>query len=268
MILRWFVLCLLLFCFGCNTVPPEHLRTFHDAQSAFDAEEYRRSAVLYEQLLNHGVRSGTVYYNLGNAWAKAGDSVRAVAAYYVAQRYIPGDPHLEANLHAVLTSHGGIMPSPENSLVVFLFFWQNWIGYDAKIWISIVCAAGTFLGGVLCLFGRSKRLRHSTIIAAALTAIALTSAGYDWYRFEYVKRVIVTTEVLPRKGNSEQYEPAFVSPISFGASAVILDERNGWYLLRFSNGQEGWLPQSQTFPLPIYTKKLFANVTAALALSL
>jgi SH3-like domain-containing protein len=52
---------------------------------------------------------------------------------------------------------------------------------------------------------------------------------------------------LPRKGNSEQYEPAFVSPVPFGTPAVVLDERNGWYFLRFSNGQEGWLLESQTF---------------------
>jgi len=249
MILRGFVLCFSLFCFGCRAVPPEHLRTFHDAQSAFDAEEYRQSAALYEQLLDQGVRSGVIYYNLGNAWAKADDPVRAVAAYYHAKRYIPNDPHLNANLQTVLTNNGGTMPPPENSFVDLIFFWQNLIGFHAKIWGSLVLTALTFLGGVLCLFRQSKRLKRFSISSAILAAIALTSVGYDWYRFEGIEQVMVTANVLLRKGNSEQYEPAFVSPIPFGTSAVILDERGDWYFLRLSNGQEGWLPCSQTFRL-------------------
>lgn len=246
MFIRLFFLCCLLICFGCGAVPTEPLRTFQDALSAYEAGEYRQSAALYEQLLDQGVRSGAVYYNLGNAWARADEPVRAIAAYYLAKRYIPNDPHLNANLRAVLMSNGGTLPS-ESPLIESLFFWQNWIGCTAKIWGSLTLAALTLLGGVFCLFRRSKWLKRETIGAAILTVIAVSSVGYDWYRFECVERIIVTVDALPRKGNSEQYEPAFVSPIPFGTLAVVLDERSGWYVLRFPNGQEGWLPHSQTF---------------------
>ena len=249
MFIRCFFLCFLLMCLGCNTVPPEHIQTFQDAQSAFDTEDYRAAATLYQQLLDQGVRSGMVYYNLGNAWAKTGEPVRAVAAYHRAKRYMPNDPHLNANLRTVLTNNGGMMSSPENSLVNTLFFWQNWVGCSAKIWSSLTLAGLTFLLGMLYLFRQSKWLKRCLVGLAMFTAIALASAGYDWYRFDRVERIIVTTDVLPRKGNSEQYEPAFVSPIPFGTPAIILDERSSWYLLRFSNGQEGWLPQTQTFPI-------------------
>ena len=118
-------------------------------------------------------------------------------------------------------------------------------------------AALTFLGGVFCLFfgaarkqgGVSSTAVKTTIGLAVFTLIALASVGYDWYRFDVVERIVITTNAVPRKGNSEQYEPAFVSSIPFGTVAVALDERNGWYLLRFPNGQEGWLPYSQTFRL-------------------
>ena len=255
--MRYFFLCFTLLCVGCNVVPPERIQIFQDAISAYEAGEYRQSAALYEQLVEQGVRSGTVYYNLGNAWAKTDEPVRAVAAYYLAQRYIPNDPRLNANLRAVLASNGGAPPSSETSLVAYLFFWQDWVGINAKIWGSIVFAVLTFLGGVSCgLPGGSRRpaLMRTTIFVTILTAIALASTGYDWYRFEAVERIIVTTNAMPRKGNSEQYEPAFVSPIPFGTLAVILDERNGWYSLRFSNGQEGWLPYSQTFRLRYQTE--------------
>jgi len=230
-------------------VPPEKERIFQDALSAYEAGEYRQSAALYEQLLDQDMHSGTVYYNLGNAWVKADEPVRAIAAYSLARRYIPNDPHLNANLRAVLTNNGGTPLSSDGSLVDSLFFWQDWWGIHAKIGVSVTLAVLTFLGGVLCLFRQSKWLRHGTICLTVVTAVALSSVGYDWYRFEAVERVIVTESTVPRKGNSEQYEPAFVSPIPFGTLAVILDERSGWYALRFANGQEGWLPHAQTFRL-------------------
>jgi len=247
--MRYLFLCFfILICFGCNGVPPERVQTFQEALSAYEAGKYRQSAALYERLIDQGVRSGTIYYNLGNSWARADEPIRAVAAYYLAKRYIPNDPHLNANLRAVLTSNGGT-PPPEKSLIGSLFFWQDWVGYPAKIHVSILLAALTFAGGVLCLYRRSKGLRRGIIGLAVFTAIALASAGYDWYRFEGVERIIVTTDALPRKGNSEHYEPAFLSPIPFGTLAIVLDERSGWYSLRFPNGQEGWLPHSQTFRL-------------------
>jgi tetratricopeptide (TPR) repeat protein len=240
-----FFLCFLLLCFGCRAVPPEQLQTFQNAQSAFDAGEYRQSAALYETLLEQGVRSGTIYYNLGNAWAKADEPVRAVVAYSLAKRYLPNDPHLNANLRTVLLNHGAVPPPSDSSGLIL--FWQDWIGIDTKIWGSLALAALTFLGGVFCLFGQFQGLKRYFIGVAILTVIALVSVGYDWYRFEGV--VLVAAEALPRKGNSEQYEPAFVSPIPFGTQAVVLDERNGWYSLRFPSGQDGWLPQSHTVHL-------------------
>jgi len=248
--MRFLLLYLLILCLGCNAAPPERVRIFQDAQSAYDAGNYRQAAVLYEQLIGQGMRSGTVYYNLGNAWARADEPVRAVAAYYLAKRYIPNDPHLSANLRTVLTNNGGVPPPTESSLIGSLFFWQNWIGTDTKMWTSLVLVVLTFVGGVPLLWRGRGGLKRATIVLILLTAVALASTGYDWYRFESVERIIVaTTDALPRKGNSEHYEPAFVSPIPFGTLAVILDERSGWYSLRFPDGQEGWLPHSQTFRL-------------------
>ena len=245
MFLRWFFPCFLVVCFGCNTLPSEHLQTFQNALSAFDAEDYPLSINLYQQLLKDGVRSGAVYYNLGNAYVKADKPLHAIATYYLARRYTPNDPHLNANLLAVLTDNGGLPPSAENSLIDSLLFWQNSVGLNAKMWGALLLATSTFVLGGIHLFRQFPLLKRCFIASAMLTVIALVSVGYDWYRYDGVEQVIVAQGGVPRKGNSEEYLPTFVSPVPFGTRAVILDERGGWYLLRFSNGQEGWLPQSQ-----------------------
>ena len=111
--MRILFLGLSLLCFGCSVASPERARTFQDALSAYEMEDYRQSAALYEQLLGQGLRSGTVYYNLGNAWARTDEPVRAVAAYYLAKQYIPNDPRLNANLRYVLISNGGHRRRPK-----------------------------------------------------------------------------------------------------------------------------------------------------------
>jgi hypothetical protein len=233
--------------FGCSSRPNEEtLQIFAEAQSAFDAADYHKAAKLYQMLIDKGIKSGPLFYNLGNAWAGAEEPGKAVAAYYTAQRYMPHDPYLTANIQTLLASSGGGAVEKETALIEHLLFWQNWISSRSKIGISLVLVSMTFLCGVALCFFRLKWLRRATLTLLVLTWVAVGSTGYDWYRFDCVQHAAVTINgAMPRKGNSEQYEPVFTTPIPFGTPTVVLDERKDWVRLRFSSGQDGWLPKDQ-----------------------
>ncbi|MDR0520329.1 MAG: hypothetical protein LBH00_00595 [Planctomycetaceae bacterium] len=232
--------------FGCSSSSKE-FAAFHDAQSAFESGAFLQAADLYQDLAGQGFKSGAVYYNLGNTWAKAGEPGKAAAAYLLAKRYIPNDPQLNANLQEVLKENGGLPAVSEKPLFEHIFFWQNSIGIQTKIAVSLFFSVLTFFGGVLALFWKKQRLKQIVFYAVLLTLLTVCSAGYDWYRYDFLRNVIVVEKnAMPRKGNSEQYEPVFVSPILFGTTATVLDERSEWYFLRFPGGLEGWLPKIQT----------------------
>jgi hypothetical protein len=63
--------------------PGTRQRTFVRALEVFDAartsQDYRESAALLESLLADGFRNGAVYYNLGNAYFRAGEYGRSIA---------------------------------------------------------------------------------------------------------------------------------------------------------------------------------------------
>jgi len=65
--------------------PGSRERTFVRALEVFDAAktsgDYRESAALLESLLADGLQSGAVYYNPGNAYFRAGEYGRSIAAY-------------------------------------------------------------------------------------------------------------------------------------------------------------------------------------------
>ena len=97
----------LLACAGCGrSASLDTARTFQRAQEVFDQaqspEDYLKAAAIYESIRAGGVVSGAVLYNQGNAYMRAGQRGRAVAAYREATRYRPRDPYLLANLKFAL----------------------------------------------------------------------------------------------------------------------------------------------------------------------
>jgi tetratricopeptide (TPR) repeat protein len=240
---------------GCSTLPEDQaVRMFLEAQDAFERaeklptenqpKEFYRVATMFQHLIDQGIQSGSIYYNLGNAWLRAEEPGRALAAYHLAQRYLPLDPYIASNKQIAL---GNAAPlEPPTPIIEYVFFWQNSIGCREKVLYSILLAVVTFISGVFYLFARYRWLRRFVTTLLVFTIIAVCSTAYDWYRFEWIRHAVIATEnAEPRKGNSEQYEPLFTTPIPFGTTVIVLDERNDWIRLRFSSGQDGWLPKSQ-----------------------
>ena len=87
---------------------------FQAAQQAFDdarkPEEFAKAAMLDQEILDRWGMSGAVLYNQGNAWMQAGQPGRAVASYRLAQRYLPRNPRLDANLLSALGSDSPAVP--------------------------------------------------------------------------------------------------------------------------------------------------------------
>src|SRR5271166_5963910 len=116
--------------------PGTRERTFVRALEVFDAAkapaDYRESAALLESLLADGFRNGAVYYNLGNAYFRAGEYGRSIAAYRKAKPYRPRDPYLEANLRQALSVAPGRLPEPPAPWWRHVLFWSGWLSFPEK----------------------------------------------------------------------------------------------------------------------------------------
>ncbi len=235
--------------------PSEADRLFANAQTLFEqadampkegktskTEAFRRVALMYQKIVDDGVRSGAVYYNQGNAWVRADEPGRAIAAYRSAQRYLPLDPYVAANLRSVL----GSIPEQPKPLLEYVFFWQDWIGYPQKFRGALLLGLLTALCATVFLFYPRRWLRRVAFVGLSLTFLMSASAVYDWYRFDYLRHAVVAVpQAVPRKGNSLQYEPAFKTPLTLGSSGIVIDRRGDWVHLRFEGDQDGWLTQEQ-----------------------
>jgi tetratricopeptide (TPR) repeat protein len=232
---------------GCvRGINPQQTEQFQAAQKAFDSavkpEDFVKVAAMYQELLDPPNRfiSGEVYYDLGNAWMRAKQPGRAIAAYRQAERYLPRDPHREENLREALKAE----PDAHRPILETILFWQNWLSYPEKFYLATVAIALTLLLATCMLFTPRRSLKRLTLALAAFSLLAVFSAGYDFWRFDYIKHgVTIESDVTARKGNAESYEPALTENLSEGTEFRLLDRRPNWLLIRLPGGQEGWIPE-------------------------
>src|SRR5262245_61976570 len=157
--------------------PGRRERTFVRALEVFDAskspQDYRESAALLESLLADGFRNGAVYYNLGNAYFRAGEYGRSIAAYRKAKPYRPRDPYLEANLRQALSTAPGHLPEPPPPWWTHVLFWHGWLSFPEKAYATF---AGFLLAAVVAGAALLLRRPHAYWISAALviTAVVLS----------------------------------------------------------------------------------------------
>ena len=230
--------------------PGTRERTFVRALEVFDAAktpaDYRESAALLESLLSDGYRNGAVYYNLGNAYFRAGEYGRSIAAYRKAKTYRPRDPYLEANLRQALATAPGRLPEPSPPWWSHVLFWSGWLSFPEKAYGAF---AGSLLGSLMACAGLLLRRPRLYWLAASLVLIAAVfslDAGLTYADFAGARHGVVTHETIARKGIGKDYEPAFDQPLKDGAEFTVLSENGDWIFGHFEGIGDGWLRREHT----------------------
>jgi tetratricopeptide (TPR) repeat protein len=220
-------------------------RTFVRALEIFDAAktpaDYRESAALLESLLTDGFRNGAVYYNLGNAYYRAGDYGRSIAAYRKAKPYRPRDPYLEANLRQALSVAPGRLPESPAPWWRHVLFWSGWFSLPEKAYAAFggfVLAGLTTCAALLLRWPRAYWISAALVIIAAVLSL---DAGLAYTDVAWSRHGVVTHETIARKGIGKDYEPAFDQPLKDGAEFTVLSENGDWVFGHFEGIGDGWL---------------------------
>ncbi len=231
---------------GClETVNLHAAQKLQAAQQAFDEArtpaDFAAAAALYQEIIDsHGV-SGAVLYDQGNAWMRAGQPGRAIAAYRQALRYLPRNPYL---IHNLSVARGFDAPTTRRPVIETILFWQNWLSYPEKFYLAALAALATFAVATLGLFVARRTLRRVAWVGLVLTGVLALSAAYDWNRFDNTLHgVVIAPQTVARKGNGVDYEPAFKEKLSETTEFRVLERRGDWLLIRLPGGGEGWIEE-------------------------
>ncbi|MFH1007230.1 MAG: tetratricopeptide repeat protein [Candidatus Latescibacterota bacterium] len=219
---------------------------FVRAGKAYEAEQYEEAVAAYEEIAGMGVADGRVYYNLGNAYFKAGQLGKAILSYERARRLLPRDEDLSANLRFVRQLKvDKDPPEDRNVLLRFALACYEGVGLDALTMGASVLyfMIMLFVSGWIW-YGRRFRLAFLTallFLGAALIPIGGALAG-KIHAHAYVKEaIVISDEVTARSGPGPEHTKIFVL---HEGTKVRLERRDGdWALVRLESGIRGWLEQ-------------------------
>ena len=219
----------------------EFLRSLELFDSAKTPEDFRASADVLEALVAEGFCSGAVYYNLGNAYYRAGAFGRAILNYRKAKPYRPQDPLLEANLQQSLLSAPGKLSEPTKPWWIHVLFWTESLSYPTRIKALLACLTLTPILAFIAVLFRRRSFLFVAGGCGLVGMLLLLDATLNSPERTNASRAVITGETIARKGIGKDYEAAFNSPLKDGAEFEVIQETNGWTFGHFSGIGDGWV---------------------------
>lgn len=227
-----------------------------EAQRAFDrgselrrsnpqaaAEAFTEAADRFQLLVDAGVRNGRLFYNLGNASLQAGRLGRAIVNYRRAEKLLPGDGRVEANLRVARElRRNQIAAGGEQALLRALFFWHY--GWTPRTRFALGLAAYVLFWLMLAarLWAPRFRWRFALLpVLAVWLALGASLAVEAWGGDSRREGVIVVDDVVARKGNGEGFDPQFEQKLHQGVEFRLREQHGDWLFIELPDGKSGWI---------------------------
>jgi len=216
------------------------------AVSSDQAEDlYGKAAMRYERMIREGgVQNGKIYYNLGNVYFRMKDLGRAILNYRRAEQYIPNDPNLKQNLdYARDRRRDDIEEKQETKVLKTLFFWHYDLSTETRVITFTVCFMLLWVLASVRIFTRATFLRWGITVSLFLSLLLAGSLLAEEVSLRNSRPgVVISQEVVARKGNSETYEPSFKEPLHSGTEFTFIEDRGNWVQIELTDARTCWVP--------------------------
>lgn len=228
---------------GAEEKRSEPNQFFYTANRNYELREYIKAVEGYVAILEMGLESGNLYYNIGNGFLKMGKLGHAILCYEKAKRLIPQDSDLKANLSYARSLAESINDQAERNFIVktvikvFELYSLREIAFSATIlYLALIVLFGMFI--MKPFFAR--RFRIVLFIFIILFAINISVFAIRYFDERILKHGIVIQKTAECK-----YEPIEKSTTYYtlreGGDVLVLKTRNGWRQIKRPDGKMGWV---------------------------
>jgi len=217
---------------------------FFQGNQAYTDGRYAEAIRAYQSVRDAGVDSGALEFNLGNAFFKDGQIARAIASYQRAQRLLPRDPDVQANLsYALELAQAPAEPPALWKRIAFPLAGRA-TGSELAVFASVCWWILWLLLTARLLWPRLRLgLARASWVALVLYALAAGSLGLRLAEVELRDAAVVTAT----GGASVRFEPSATGtehfPAAPGTSLEVSEEHGDWLQVRRADGRRGWIPR-------------------------
>ena len=214
---------------------------------AYSAGDWAQALGDWTSLSETGLRSKELYYNLGNAYFKTGETAQAVLNFERALRLDPSDADVRYNLEfARAMTQDRIDEVPEFILKTWIRKVGYWMSSDAWAVLSLVFLALTLGLVLLFLLGPSAGMRRTGFFTGIATLL-LALAAWGFARSQKADAERHDEAIVMRPVTSVTSSPSSDSAKSLfilheGTKVKVLDEVSGFKDIELADGRRGWIP--------------------------
>lgn len=216
---------------------------FHAGNEAYAQGEYEEAIAAYRDVLEAGYVSGALYYNLGNAYYRAGQVGQAIRYYEKARQLIPQNPRLLHSLEVVRDQIGADVPTRTQP--------GGFVVLAQQIPVTGLLIVGLLLYAVGVVVWAYRRwaapglrapYQYGSIGALAfglfLVVVALTAS----YMQTLDRRAIIITPSASLHEAPQAGAPADTT-LREGYMVRIQRKRRGWTRVELPGGTVGWIAE-------------------------
>lgn len=220
---------------------------FLQGNAEYQRGDFAAAERYYRQMVDAGVDSGALYYNLGNVCFKEKKLGEAVYFWEKAIRRVPDDPDVRENLDlANLLIVDRIDVPPDPFPVRILRRAQDALSLDQTSWAALILFLTSNALFSVYLLTKNPRLSSRALIGGFIAGILVLPVGCSlaWRIYDQNHRqqgIIVEQKADVRSGPGTDNITVFT--VHEGTKVQVRGEANGWYQVSLPNGWNGWLQQ-------------------------
>ena len=218
---------------------------FYKANAFYEDGKYDDAIKVYSGLIDQGLESGNLYYNMGNSYFKKGELGKAILNYERAKKLIPGDSDLKANYDFVLSKVRNVVSMEtvtmhNRVMAIYNSFTINGLTILLSLLYTIV------LLFVFIFFIAKSGVRYKTVFASFLLVFFLLTTYAVFNRISANDR----EAVLIAGSSDAMFEPVESATVHFsiyeGSKVYIVQEKGDWLKIRRQDGKIGWIKKADS----------------------
>ena len=207
---------------------------------AYVTGDYSGAIAAYNDILDEGLVSSKLLYNLGNAYFKNGQLGRAILQYNRALILKPGDGDTRWNLEiAESRVKVRIEPVPQFFLARWVGVLRGTIGVDGWAVVALVMLA-VAAGATLLYLLAGRRILRKTGFYGAVVAVVMFIIAFCFSAVRPPVEAIVMSEAATVKSAPDAAaRDAFI--LYEGTKVQIVSTLGVWSEIEIADGNKGWI---------------------------
>ena len=226
---------------GCATARTAHANqnpTFEKANQDYSEGHFQEAVDGYQNLVKSGQWSANLFYNLGNAWFRLGNSGEAILSYERAVALDPHHPEAAANL-ILVRDEARALELKRTRLERYVE-----AGTPTQYSIAASIAFWCVLFGVARLF--FMRRRSVVLVSLVIFAtVVFAAAVFVLFSLETGNKgralaIVTGQKIEARLATADNSNTILALPP--GSEIKVLSQRGDWLYAELPNDLRGWIP--------------------------